>query len=86
MTTLAMGAGMLPIAMGWARPTQLSLAHGGGGDWRADHLHRAEPAGDSGGVHAIAMAGIVLGTRHFLPNWLAAINIYALYAALFIAM
>jgi hypothetical protein len=35
----------------------------------------------STGVGAIAMAGIVLGTRHFLPNWLAAINIYALYAA-----
>jgi hypothetical protein len=51
MTTLAMGAGMMPIAVGWggwARPTasfHRALAHGGGGDWRADHLHLPEPAG-----------------------------------------
>jgi multidrug efflux pump subunit AcrB len=51
MTTLAMGAGMMPIAVPGRGGHELSLAHGRGRDRRAHHLHRAEPAGRARGLH-----------------------------------
>ena len=40
MTTLAMGAGMMPIALGLgAADGSFRSPDGGGGDWQADHLH-----------------------------------------------
>jgi multidrug efflux pump subunit AcrB len=52
MTTIAMGAGMLPIAVGWgARRREFPLAHGHCRDRRLAHQHRAQLVGDPGGVH-----------------------------------
>ena len=52
MTTMAMGAGMMPVALdlGVGR-WQLPLADGDRGDRRSDHVDLPQPAGDSGGIH-----------------------------------
>ncbi len=65
MTTIAMGAGMLPIALGLGRGPELPLADGHRRDRRADHLHLPEPAGDSGGLHLCRRCGAQ-------DQWLAA--------------
>ncbi len=50
MTTIAMGAGMLPNALGLGA-AELPPAHGDRRDRWPARLHAAEPARDSGGVH-----------------------------------
>ncbi len=51
MTTIAMGAGMMPIALGLGADAELPLADGDRRDRRPDHLDGAEPAGGAGRLH-----------------------------------
>ena len=50
MTTFALIAGMIPVAIGQRRGRRLPRAAGPGGDRRHDHVHAADAAGDSDGV------------------------------------
>jgi hypothetical protein len=51
MTTIAMAAGMMPIALGLGRRPELPRADGHRRDRRPDHLDLPQPAGHSGAVH-----------------------------------
>ncbi len=51
MTTVAMGAGMMPIALGIGVDPELPGTDGHRRDRRPDHLDLPEPAGHPGGLH-----------------------------------
>ena len=60
MTTIAMIAGMFPVAAGWSGGSELPLAHGYRRDRRAHHLDGAEPVRRAHGLHGAGR----------LPEWL----------------
>jgi hypothetical protein len=64
MTTVAMGAGMLPLALGWSGDSSFRSSDGNCRNRRADDLHPAQPACSARGVHLRGRPVAVPQARH----------------------